>query len=186
MHRLALLGLNHGTAPLSLREKLAFNAAHRRRLWRRLGRASGERSGAALDVQSRGAVCGDGGDCSPSGEELLAFLGAARGMEADQVSGARLSEERSGRGGASVYRCVVAGFDGAGESQILGQVREAYDCARESNVTGALLNPLFQRAIAVGKQVMTETSIGSGRLSVASVAVDYARRISIILMTRRF
>src|SRR5258706_2813869 len=64
-----------------------------------------------------------------------------------------------------------------GESQILGQVRDAYDFAREFNMTGALLNPLFQRAIAVGKQVMTETSIGGGRLSVASVAVDYARRI---------
>ncbi len=64
-----------------------------------------------------------------------------------------------------------------GETQILGQVRAAYDAARERGSTGPVLNPLFQRASAVGKQVMTETSIGEGRLSVASVAVDHAGRI---------
>jgi glutamyl-tRNA reductase len=64
-----------------------------------------------------------------------------------------------------------------GETQILGQVREAYEAARELNCVGPLLNPLFQRAIAVGKQVMRETQLAEGRLSVASVAVDYARRI---------
>jgi glutamyl-tRNA reductase len=61
--------------------------------------------------------------------------------------------------------------------QILGQVRDAYDAARGRGATGALLNPLFQRALATGKEVMSATAIGEGRISVASVAVDYARRI---------
>jgi glutamyl-tRNA reductase len=64
-----------------------------------------------------------------------------------------------------------------GETQILGQVREAYDAAKGLGATGALLNPLFQRAVAVGKEVMSGTAIAEGRVSVASVAVDYARRI---------
>ena len=64
-----------------------------------------------------------------------------------------------------------------GETQILGQVREAYDVSREAQAAGPLLHPLFQRAVAVGKQVMHETAIGEGRLSVASVAVDYAKQI---------
>jgi glutamyl-tRNA reductase len=90
-----------------------------------------------------------------------------------------------------------------GESQILGQVREAYDAAaglvamaepgrvapgsdgataepgaaRPGSLVGPLLHPLFQRAIAVGKQVMGTTALGEGRLSVASVAVDFSRRI---------
>src|SRR5204863_8421829 len=55
-----------------------------------------------------------------------------------------------------------------GETQILGQVREAYDAARQLNATGAALNPLFQRAIAVGKQVMHQTPLAEGRTSVAS------------------
>src|SRR5439155_15361151 len=73
---------------------------------------------------------------------------------------------------------VAASLDSMvlGETQILGQVREAYDAAGELSVTGPLLHPLFQRAIAVGKQVMHETPLSEGRLSIASVAIDYARR----------
>jgi glutamyl-tRNA reductase len=64
-----------------------------------------------------------------------------------------------------------------GETQILGQVREAYELSQQLGAAGAVLNPLFQRALAVGKQVMRETRLAEGRLSVASIAVDYARRI---------
>jgi glutamyl-tRNA reductase len=64
-----------------------------------------------------------------------------------------------------------------GETQILGQVRQAYDIAHEIGATGPVLNPLFQRALAVGKEVQNHTSLSEGRLSVASVAVDYARGI---------
>src|SRR5262249_23288946 len=64
-----------------------------------------------------------------------------------------------------------------GETQILGQVRQAYEIAQEQSAAGAMLNPLFQRAIAAGRQVMGQTPLGEGRLSVASVAVDHARRI---------
>jgi glutamyl-tRNA reductase len=64
-----------------------------------------------------------------------------------------------------------------GETQIIGQVREAYDAARALGATGSILNPLFQRALAVGKEVMSGTAISEGRVSVASVAVDYARQI---------
>jgi glutamyl-tRNA reductase len=64
-----------------------------------------------------------------------------------------------------------------GETQILGQVRDAYDAAREAGAAGGSLNPLFQKALAVGKQVMSETKITEGRLSVGSVAVDCAGKI---------
>jgi len=64
-----------------------------------------------------------------------------------------------------------------GETQILGQVREAYEAAAQASAAGPLLNPLFQRAIAVGKQVVRDTALNEGRLSIASVAVDYARGI---------
>src|ERR1019366_8203883 len=64
-----------------------------------------------------------------------------------------------------------------GETQILGQVREAYDASRQQETVGPLLNPLLQQAVAVGKQVIHETQLAEGRMSIASVAVDYARRI---------
>ncbi len=74
---------------------------------------------------------------------------------------------------------VVSSLDSMvlGETQILGQVREAYEIAGKAGAAGTVLNPLFQRAIAVGKQVMHQTPLAEGRVSVASVAVDYARKI---------
>lgn len=64
-----------------------------------------------------------------------------------------------------------------GETQILSQVREAYDAATEAGTAGPMLHPLFQRAVAVGKQIRSETTLSEGRVSVGSVAVEYARRI---------
>jgi glutamyl-tRNA reductase len=64
-----------------------------------------------------------------------------------------------------------------GETQILGQVRDAYEAAAQLGAAGASLNPLFQKALAAAKQVMHDTALTEGRLSVASVAVDYARGI---------
>jgi glutamyl-tRNA reductase len=74
---------------------------------------------------------------------------------------------------------VTASLDSMvlGETQILGQVRNGYDIAREARSAGAMLNPLFQHAIAVGKEVMSQTPLSEGHLSIASVAVEYARRI---------
>jgi glutamyl-tRNA reductase len=64
-----------------------------------------------------------------------------------------------------------------GETQILGQVRSAYESSHDVGATASMLNPLFQRAVAVGKEVIHDTSLTEGRLSVASVAVDYAKQI---------
>jgi glutamyl-tRNA reductase len=74
---------------------------------------------------------------------------------------------------------VAASMDSMvlGETQILGQVRQAYEASRALGAAGGTLHPLFQRAVAVGKEVHGQTALGEGRLSVASVAVDCARRI---------
>ncbi len=74
---------------------------------------------------------------------------------------------------------VAAGLDSMviGETEILGQVKEAYLAAHEAKQTGKVLNALFQRSLKVGKNVRTQTQIGEGRVSVASVAVDLAKKI---------
>jgi glutamyl-tRNA reductase len=64
-----------------------------------------------------------------------------------------------------------------GEPQILGQLKQAFDTAREARVLGPILNRTLPRAIRVAKRVRTETSIGNGQVSVPSVAVDLARQI---------
>jgi glutamyl-tRNA reductase len=178
MHGLLLLGLNHATAPLAVRERFAFNAGQQREALDAFKRTFPDSEAVLLSTCNRVELYVASGNINvPSMDDVLAFFTALRGVEPHQFR-AHLYERREREVIGHLFN-VASSLDSMvlGESQILGQVREAYDQARELTCTGALLNPLFQRAIAVGKQVMTETTIGGGRLSVASVAVDYARRI---------
>ncbi|HVU09426.1 MAG TPA: glutamyl-tRNA reductase [Verrucomicrobiae bacterium] len=74
---------------------------------------------------------------------------------------------------------VAGGLDSMvlGETEILGQLKDAYELARKNNSTGARLNKIFQRAFNVAKQIRTETNIQRGSVSVASVAVELAEKI---------
>ena len=82
---------------------------------------------------------------------------------------------------------VAAGLDSMvpGEAQILGQVREAYEAARETETTGATLHRLFRQALRVGKRVRTETAIGENPASVSSAAAQLAERVFEDLAGRR-
>ena len=181
MQGLLLLGLNHTTAPLEVRERLAFSAEQRR---------------AAVDAfRARFAGCeavllstcnrvelyvgwaGEAGREWPAVREVAEFLGTFHSVPPTQFSDHLYV--KTDRGVVEHLFSVSSSLDSMvlGETQILGQVREAYDVSRDAKAAGPLLHPLFQRAVAVGKQVMRETAIGEGRLSVASVAVDYAKQI---------
>ncbi len=74
---------------------------------------------------------------------------------------------------------VTAGLDSQvlGESQILGQVKDAYSIATEANTTGTVLNYLFHTAFSVGKRIRTETNIGIGAVSISSAAVELSNKI---------
>ena len=75
-----------------------------------------------------------------------------------------------------LYR-VTSGLESmiVGEAEVQGQVKRAYEAALAARTTGPLTNKLFRAALATGKRVRTETSIGAGGASVASVAVEAAR-----------
>ncbi|MEO6435525.1 MAG: glutamyl-tRNA reductase [Tepidisphaeraceae bacterium] len=178
MQRLLLLGLNHSTAPLALREKLAFTAAEQRDALAAL-RQRFEGVEAVLvctcnrvELYAARALHGH-----PRHEEMIRFLAELRGVQVSEISSHVY--EKSERAVVEHLFAVASSLDSMviGETQILGQVRDAYDAAVTDGSAGALLNPLFQRAVAVGKQVMNETRIGEGRLSVGSVAVDCAGHI---------
>ena len=178
MHRLALLGLNHATAPLAVREKFAFNSEQQREAVEKFKAKFPGSEAVLLSTCNRVELYVATAEINnPSAESLEAFLCECRDADPQQFRGHLY--QKGERGVIQHLFTVASSLDSMvlGESQILGQVREAYDKARAQQSTGPLLNPLFQRAIAVGKQVMTETSIGGGRMSVASVAVDYAKRI---------
>jgi glutamyl-tRNA reductase len=114
---------------------------------------------------------------NPRANDAVEFLADFHSVPAESVHPHLY--HHSGRDVVQHLFSVTSSLDSMvlGETQIIGQVREAYESARDKTCVGALLNPLFQRAIAVGKQVIRETPLADGRLSVASVAVDYAGRI---------
>lgn len=178
MQRLLLLGLNHATAPLEVREKIAFPGSVREQAINALRQKFPEAEVALLSTCNRvelytaRAIHGH-----PRVEDLIAFLAEFHSID-DRHFSPHLYH-KSDRDAIQHLFTVASSLDSMvlGETQILGQVREAYDISKGAGATGALLNPLFQRAIAVGKEVLTATSISEGRVSVASVAVDYARRI---------
>lgn len=178
MQRLLLLGLNHATAPLAVRERIALDAGGCRAATAAFRARFPEAELVVLSTCNRvelytaRAVHGH-----PRSEEMVEFLAQQQGVEAESLR-SHLYEKTDREVVDHLFR-VAASLNSMvlGETQILGQVRQAYEAAQAAGGVGAVLNPLFQRAVGVGKAVMTQTAIGEGRLSVASVAVDYARRI---------
>jgi glutamyl-tRNA reductase len=178
MHRLLVVGLNHTTAPLAVRERLAFGAQERAGVLAAFRERFPQAEAVLLSTCNRvelytaRSVHGH-----PRVEEMIGFLAGLRDLVPEEID-PHLYRKADREAVAHLFS-VACSLDSMvlGETQILGQVREAYDAATLADTTGALLHPLFQRAIAVGKQVMTDTVLSEGRLSVASVAVEYARRI---------
>jgi glutamyl-tRNA reductase len=178
MQHLLLLGLNHATAPLEVREKVAFSGGGRERAIEAMRAKFPDAEVALLSTCNRvelyvaRAVHG-----RPRAEELIEFVAEFNGVDAREF--AEHLYQKTDREVVAHLFTVASSLDSMvlGETQIIGQVREAYDAARALGATGSILNPLFQRALAVGKEVMSGTGIAEGRVSVASVAVDYARQI---------
>jgi glutamyl-tRNA reductase len=176
--RLLLLGLNHTTAPLGVRERLAFDSARRDAAVAAFRSRFPGSEAVLLSTCNRVELyVGREGRGHPSARDVVEFLSAVHSVPAAEFD--QHLYQKTDRDVVDHLFNVASSLNSMvlGETQILGQVREAYDAARAAGAAGPMLNPLFQRAVAVGKQVMRETPIAEGRLSVASVAVDYAKRI---------
>lgn len=173
---LLCLGLNHRTAPVEVRERFAVGTP-------KLGEAATEL--VALAEASEGVVIST---CN----RTEFYLAAEDARAAFALVEARLAEKiqldssvaahfyRLEKSAAASHLCrVVSGLDSMmlGETEIFGQVKQAYQSALAAGATGAVLNRLFQRAFGIGKKVRTDTSIQEGSTSVGNVAVDLAEKI---------
>lgn len=170
---LLCLGLNHRTAPVEIRERFAVGTP-------RLGEAS--RDLLEIANATEGVVIST---CN----RTEFYLAAENSTDAFVKMERRLAEKDAGvaehfyrkaRIEAARHLCrVVSGLDSMmlGETEIFGQVKQAYASALSEGTTGTILNKLFQRAFGIGKKVRTETSIQIGSTSVGNVAVDLAEKI---------
>lgn len=173
MHLIAV-GINHHTAPVSVREKAAFAPEKlTEALHDVTRRVAGE--AAILSTCNRTELyCGvDSGDGEPVIEWLCDYHRLKRADIRPYVY------EHPDQAAVKHAFRVAAGLDSLvlGEPQILGQMKDAFAAAHKVGATGKILNRLFQQTFAVAKQVRTDTAIGASPVSVASATVMLAKRI---------
>ena len=164
------VGLNHLTSPVEEREKLAFSATE---LVSALPAFGAQLGGAVLLSTCNRTELYATSDRG-RGPLLVDLLNRTKGTEIERSRFYVLEHRDAVR---HLFR-VAAGVDSMvlGESQILGQVREAMSAATGANTLNGVLSRAFHSAIAVGKRARTETSIGRHPVSVSSAAVALARR----------
>jgi glutamyl-tRNA reductase len=177
---LVVVGVNHRTAPVEVRERVVFDPARVPEALRELTSLPDVRESIIVSTCNRTELyCVTERDEPELGEWL----------------------QRYHQLGSSIHHClyrhddmravthafsVASGLDSMvlGEPQILGQLKDAYRTAQEAGTTGPMLNRLFQAAFSVAKRVRTETQIGANAVSVASAAVSMAKTVFASFDTR--
>jgi glutamyl-tRNA reductase len=181
--RLVLVGTSYQRAPVELRELLAYDPALRRAALGRL--STGGAEAAVLSTCNRTEVYGVTAEPGELEEGIYGELSGLSGLSHSELAPAlyTVTDEAAA---VHLFR-VAAGLDSMvpGEAQILGQVREAYEAAREADTTGPTLHRLFRQALRVGKRVRNETAIGENPASVSSAAAQLAERVFADLEGRR-
>src|SRR5512145_1705116 len=172
-----LLGLNHKTAPVHIRERVAFPEKSIHEPLRALHGAPGVRETMILSTCNRVEIAAVVDGREPGAAAVRAFV--ARHHE---VPEAELAPHLYLHAGADAVRHlfrVASSLDSlvVGEPQILGQVKDAYQYAREAGAIGAVLDRLLKKALSVAKLVRTETEISRSAVSISFAAVELAKKI---------
>jgi glutamyl-tRNA reductase len=177
MSELLALGISHKTAPVALRERLAFTETEGAQFARQATATPEVREAVVISTCNRTEVYLVVGDAVRAESDVLGLLAGRASIRPTELAEAIYSP-RNCDVARQLYR-VTAGLDSmiVGEAEIQGQVRRAYAAAMEASCTGPLSNRLFAAALTAGKRVRTETAIGASRVSIPSVAVDLAQSV---------
>jgi glutamyl-tRNA reductase len=175
------LGLNHSTAPLKVREQVAFHSDMLATALRDLLGQPKVREAAILSTCNRTEVYFNGAETEPVVDWLEHFHRVPKASLAPYVY--TLAQDKAV---PHAFR-VASGLDSMvlGEPQILGQMKQAVKTAEAAGSLGLVLNRLFQRTFAVAKDVRTQTEIGSASISMAAAAIKLAERIFPSIGTQR-
>ncbi len=173
--QLLAIGLNHETAPLELRERVAFGPENMGDALDDLARSHVATEATILSTCNRTEIyCGN--DRVDTGR-VISWLSDHAGFGAGELE-RNLYAHADDLAVKHAFR-VASGLDSMvlGEPQILGQMKEAFQRASAAGATGKVFNRLFQHTFSVAKQVRTDTSIGSNPVSVAYAGVSLAGRV---------
>ncbi|MFI5004658.1 MAG: glutamyl-tRNA reductase [Solirubrobacterales bacterium] len=174
MSELLTLGISHKTAPVALRERLAFMEPAAVKLAERMIATAEVREAVVLCTCNRTEVHMVVGDPVRAEVDALGMLARHAGIRPTELA-QEIYSPRNCDAARQLFR-VTAGLESmiVGEAEIQGQVKRAYEAALHAGCTGPLSNRLWNAALSTGKRVRTETAIGSSRVSVPSVAVGLA------------
>lgn len=182
MH-IAVVGLNHNSAPVEVRERISVASGTLEEMLWRLRQCDDVRECILVSTCNRTEVYAY---CSQGAlDHLSAALAEPGGIPLAEL-GRHLYVHIDDMAVRHLFR-VAGGVDSMilGEPQVLGQVRQAYEVALATGTTGSVTNRLFEAALAAGKRIQTETEINRGSFSVGSAAVELAHSIFGSLEGRR-
>ncbi|HZJ16625.1 MAG TPA: glutamyl-tRNA reductase [Chthoniobacteraceae bacterium] len=172
--RFQLIGLNHKSAPVEVRERLAIPESRLPEACKKLSQHPGIEEGMIISTCNRVELIAN---VQNGTADLRGFLKDYFQLDTTELE-QHFYEYREQEAVRHIFR-VASSLDSmvVGEPQILGQVKEAYATARAVGAVRAQLDQLLTRAFAVAKRVRTETAVGSSSVSIASVAVELAKKI---------
>ncbi len=176
--KVALIGCNHLTAPVELRERIIFSTQQALQAADELRHQGILEEAVVISTCNRSELYGVPGDLAASATEAMEeYFTSFHQIPRSELHG-RLYRWSGPEAVRHLYR-VAAGLDSMllGEAEILGQLRNAYNQALDHGATGPILNRMFQGALEVGKRVRSETEVGARPMSVALAGVKLAERV---------
>ncbi len=176
-HRIVLVGLSHHTAPVEVRERVAFSNGHLEPALRGLVALPGIEEGVILSTCNRVEVVACGADADQVAAGIPSFLSQQHGLGDDLLQDS-LYVHHDREAVRHLFR-VAASLDSmvVGEPQILGQLKEQYAVAAATGTSGRVLHRCFHKSFSVAKRIRSETGIAEKAVSVGSTAVELARDI---------
>ncbi len=175
--RILLVGLNHRTAPVELREKLALDACGPEQVYDNIRQWPTLLERILLSTCNRVEVLVTAEEAEPAVKEVVQFLSLQHEVPPAEFEGSLyvFEDDQAVR---HMFQ-VASSLDSMvlGEPQILGQLKGSFKTALKNQATGPILNKLLHKSFSVAKRVRTETGIGSHAVSIGYAAVELARKI---------
>ncbi len=175
--RVLIVGLNHMTAEVEVREKLAFDGPKLEQGLLKLKELPSVKEAVVLSTCNRVEMYANVKDPSKASEDIKNFISEFHDIRLSLLDDAlyfhfdRDAVRHSFRVASSLDSMIV------GEPQILGQLKDAFEFALQKKTTGVLLNKLMKKSISVAKRVRTETRIAENAVSISFAAVELAKKI---------
>ena len=172
-----VIGLNFKTADISIREKIHFSPEQMPEVLSSINEYTSIQGSVILSTCNRVEIYASVGNVEQAGKDLRHFISNFHNFNLAELTAC--TYQKNCQDAVIHLFKVASSLDSMvlGEYQIQGQVRDAYFAAKEQKSTNNMLNKLFQTAIQIGKKVRSETKIGEGTVSVATLAVDMVKQI---------